>query len=342
MHPDDDQPAASSRASSAVFDDDFAPSLHDFRMGDDAATTPVYPHENAGSLSIAPNHQSPVRSPPRNSIAKNRADLVLNPDRRSRASLYRTHTLRTASSQYAPSQPSLSRSTSYAAHTDRPRSSAMGNDGPSHPYALYSQSGVRPSLAISTHSSFTPSSLRPPNGIYDPAVPPAHPYGLYPQSFSPDSEHSPSPAPTTNQIGFPGRRVDIRGEEHSTQWVDGHAEQLPAYSRYPDENEKDYAAISNSPASPSFSHRSDEDLVVNSQPIAGSSSTTDPERYPSPTDPLPSTPVAEKSSRKRRSTKVCGSRIPLWWLLIVVGLLVVIGGILGGVLGGIAAKDRER
>jgi hypothetical protein len=76
---------------------------------------------------------------------------------------------------------------------------------------------------------------------------PAHPYAMYSQSGL-DDEPSPEPMPpvlppiqTAMPVGFPGlnagyhRVLGPDGEEQDIIGPDGHTEQLPPYSRYPDE-----------------------------------------------------------------------------------------------------------
>lgn len=65
---------------------------------------------------------------------------------------------------------------------------------------------------------------------------PAHPYALYPQDVSVAAIAVPEPV----HVGFPGhlqqfqRGIGPEGEEQDIVGTDGHAEQLPPYSRYAD------------------------------------------------------------------------------------------------------------
>ncbi|KAK4154337.1 hypothetical protein C8A00DRAFT_14505 [Chaetomidium leptoderma] len=111
----------------------------------------------------------------------------------------------------------------------------QGPSGPSHPYQMYQQN-VRPARTLSMATSSTmpvsESSYRGPRG-------PSHPYGLYAQSggIEPDAVQ-----PAAIPLGFRGlpdqyqRRVGPDGEEIGDMiGPGGHTEQLPPYTRYPDE-----------------------------------------------------------------------------------------------------------
>ena len=113
--------------------------------------------------------------------------------------------------------------------------------GPSHPYGMYPQNTMARSSSVATAStaqqSDRPMSLQRP----------VHPYAMYSQSGL-DDEPPPEPMPpvlppvqTAMPVGFPGlnagyhRVLGPDGEEQDIIGPDGHTEQLPPYSRYPDE-----------------------------------------------------------------------------------------------------------
>tara|TARA_R110002003_G_scaffold44_4_gene3206 strand:+ start:10299 stop:11597 length:1299 start_codon:yes stop_codon:yes gene_type:complete len=93
--------------------------------------------------------------------------------------------------------------------TDRPPHRPMSLQRPTHPYAMYSQSGLDEGL----HE--------------EPAVEPAHP--------------PVPPIQTAIPLGFPGlsagyhRVLGPDGEEQDIIGPDGHTEQLPPYTRFPEE-----------------------------------------------------------------------------------------------------------
>jgi hypothetical protein len=114
--------------------------------------------------------------------------------------------------------------------------------GPSHPYGMYPQHTVGRTSSVVTAStvrqSQRPMSLRGP----------AHPYAMYSQSGldndDPPEElvHPPvPPIQTVIPVGFPGlsagyhRVLGPDGEEQDIIGPDGHTEQLPPYTRYPEE-----------------------------------------------------------------------------------------------------------
>ncbi|KAF2633641.1 hypothetical protein BU25DRAFT_356183 [Macroventuria anomochaeta] len=115
--------------------------------------------------------------------------------------------------------------------------------GPSHPYGMYPQHTMDRSNSIATASTGTqdrPMSIQRP----------AHPYAMYSQSGLDDEtpiQTMQAIQPTVPQIqtampvGFPGlnngyhRVLGPDGEEQDIIGPDGHTEQLPPYSRYPDE-----------------------------------------------------------------------------------------------------------
>jgi hypothetical protein len=92
------------------------------------------------------------------------------------------------------------------------------------------------SWSISTDATF----VRAESPYQGPAGP-SHPYRIYPQNTVPEADAAPAQSPLV-MIGFPGlnnnyrRRLGPDGEEAADIiGQDGHTEQLPPYSKYPDE-----------------------------------------------------------------------------------------------------------
>lgn len=121
----------------------------------------------------------------------------------------------------------------------RSESPYRGPTGPSHPYNMYNQdSRLARTASIATTSTM---SAPPQEMSYTGPSGPTHPYGMYPQStVSSDSDHLPVAPPIP--VGFPGlnneyqRRLGPEGEEAADLiGPDGHTEQLPPYTKYPDE-----------------------------------------------------------------------------------------------------------
>jgi hypothetical protein len=111
----------------------------------------------------------------------------------------------------------------------------QGPTGPSHPYQLYSQN-VR---SARTLSMVTSSTSPPSESSYHGPAAPSHPYGLYPQG---DGIDSAAAQPSAIPLGFRGlphqyqRRPGPAGDgTGDIIGPDGYTEQLPPYTRYPDE-----------------------------------------------------------------------------------------------------------
>ncbi|KAK8097906.1 uncharacterized protein PG998_013392 [Apiospora kogelbergensis] len=139
--------------------------------------------------------------------------------------------------------PALVRTSSGSTSTSgavRPESPYEGPSGPSFPYQMYPQN-VRLARTASVTTASTAavsevSSYHGPRG-------PTHPYQMYPQNTVPgveSTEDRVTPAPIP--VGFPGatdqyqRRIGPDGEEIADMiGPDGHTEQLPPYTRYPEE-----------------------------------------------------------------------------------------------------------
>ncbi|TVY67467.1 hypothetical protein LSUE1_G008786 [Lachnellula suecica] len=122
----------------------------------------------------------------------------------------------------------------------RPESPYRGPAGPSHPYQMYPQeSRLARTASIATTSTAAPMTER----SYAGPSGPTHPYGMYPQNIVPEAESTRSPSPAAPvPVGFPGlnnnyqRRLGPDGEEIADIiGPDGHTEQLPPYTQYPDD-----------------------------------------------------------------------------------------------------------
>ena len=245
------------------------------------------------------------------------------------------------------------------ARTNSPRFAASG---PSHPYGMYPQGTAGRSSSIRSSSIIQPaqrqSSLR---------REPQHPYTLYPQGVADDLDdedeeripHIPVP------VGFFGRgqnyqrQVGPDGEEQDIIGEDGHAEQLPPYTRYPDEMpEKLPLMLPNSLHSRAPVAGTDPGMPLMHTPLQ-------PSRMPEPmtdgsnlallhsrtsSDSVPPSEEnlstgtrkswSEKSWKEKRKTKFCG--VPFLWIVIVLASLAFITALLGGVIGGfVAGKEHS-
>lgn len=270
----------------------------------------------------------------------------------------------------------LSTASSFATFDDS-GPSCRGEGGPSHPYHLFPQAGVprQPSLSHSTLSRQRPS-------LYTPSQP-AHPYGLYQQTSFPvgDSEAAIVPA---IPVGFPGRpgnfgrQIGPDGEDQGIVGPDGHTEDLPPYSKYPDAPTVKpvcaaaAAAAPISPVSPvdgpstvSRAIPSSQDELVS--PIVPADNSSSLPQGPLP-PPVPRAIPSQSSNRdlqtrsprssgysikdekawrdktwrEKRRTRVCGGRLPIWALLVAISILLFIVILAGGVIGGLLAVGKSR
>jgi hypothetical protein len=117
--------------------------------------------------------------------------------------------------------------------------------GPSHPYGMYPQDTM-----ARTNSTATTATERQPHRSMS-LQRPTHPYAMYSQSGLDNGlDDEPPPEPSRPLVppvqaaiplGFPGlgtgyhRVLGPDGEEQDIIGPDGHTEQLPPYTRYPDE-----------------------------------------------------------------------------------------------------------
>lgn len=115
----------------------------------------------------------------------------------------------------------------------------QGPSGPSHPYQMYSQN-TRPTRTMSVATSSTVPTARP-ESEYSGPTGPSHPYSMYPQN--PIEVPTSQPAVPAIPVGFTNvpdmyqRRLGPEGEEVAAMiGPDGHTEELPPYTRYPDEH----------------------------------------------------------------------------------------------------------
>jgi len=250
---------------------------------------------------------------------------------------------------------------------NRPSSSASSAYDATSPYhARISRISFsyprRPSTALSSH-----------------AIRPVHPYALYRQTtFEEEADEPVSPvtaAPITSApVGFPPnsanfrRRVGPNGEELDIVGPDGHLEQLPPYSRYPQAGPiRKEAVESPVPAT------AGESSSANSQPVQGPSQINDPsiargQSPPTQSSPQSQTPpptsqqseprdsrtlrssassLAEMkdneqaANQKKKQRLLCGA-VPLWAVLLFAFLCIFLAVIAGGVIGGMLSQQRQR
>ncbi|KAI7668014.1 hypothetical protein KC322_g16500 [Hortaea werneckii] len=354
-----------------VFDDEFAedfdgvadgfrPSDHDRDAEDEVEEQPVRTvsaHYASGSVSPAissrrPSHNSTRKVRP---YADNPFSSPDDGDERSPSMTFEPdHTAHRSISSASSAQ---------FARTGSPRFGA----GPSHPYAMYPQGTLNRMSSVTTEST-----ARVPTREPSIRGGPQHPYTLYPQGVAEDEDDvvPQNPVPVGfglgqsyhRQLGPDGEDADIIGE-------DGHTEQLPPYTRYPEDGPEKMPLLV--PEAPTALH--------SRAPVAGTDPTMDlmhnslrpqapPQQRPqsmmdqsalngarapsvsnielmdsssgSGADSLKSQKSwKEKSWKEKRKTKFLG--IPLWWYLLVAGVLSFIVAVLGGVIGGFLRNQKN-
>lgn len=234
----------------------------------------------------------------------------------------------------------------------QPLTPYAGATGPSHPYGMYPQIGVGRSPSVTTTSTERPLD-RP---LVD-TNPPQHPYAMYPQNVVAADSLDEASIP----LGFLGHTLGYRQPALRSTGTDiadivgpdGHAEQLPPYSRYPDGGAAKAVAAGIETATEPIVVQDDFTEPERRQqlPISETSSRTlVPEEsgagsVRSSTAATPATGLMafeEKLQRKGKQRVCCG--LPVWTLVlvgVVVLILACIGGAIGGVLGARKAATQS-
>lgn len=193
--------------------------------------------ESSGTTSTptsAPLNRSSISKPPRG-----RDSLILRHD----GNMGHVAASRPQQPQQPPLQPAMDRSSMIS--TASSEAAFFISDGPyrgptapSHSYSFYPQN-ARPARTMSIATTSTVPTTRP-ESEYNGPTGPSHPYSLYPQM--PLEEATPEPAVPAIPVGFTTaadqyqRRLGPEGEELADIiGPDGHTEELPPYTRYPDE-----------------------------------------------------------------------------------------------------------
>jgi hypothetical protein len=353
-----------------VFDDEFE--VEDFDLVADGFR-PGQSHDRDERQAGASEEAEPVRTvsaqyargsiiapPSRDSTRKSRGqeNPFVSPEDEEELPLERT-----PSGNFIPQRSVSSASSSQFASTDSVR---FGAAGPSHPYGMYPQGTVARTPSAATQSTARPS--RHSTTRYAPG--PQHPYALYPQGVGDDlddADTAQNPVP----VGFLGqgqafqRRRGPDGEEQDILGDYGHLEQLPPYTRYPEDG-PEKAPLLDVPSPPTALHSRAPVLgtdpamsLMHNQMLPAQQSMTDESNLQrqnsrlsrltgdeeSPVDASASDSLltkkswSDKSWHEKRKTRFFG--VPCWWSLVVVGVIVFIGAILGGALGGFAAGQKS-
>ncbi|ORX98747.1 hypothetical protein BCR34DRAFT_628309 [Clohesyomyces aquaticus] len=369
-HADDEQkplPPAAANANPNVFDDEYAvdPAEDEFMPGISDGFRPMTNGASGDRHSnIRPRDPSPARPAfsPQNSIE---TDLRRFASRNStaKAPCHReslshdarhpsgTHT-RGIGSQSTPLQHRVSVSSTGSFATMARSESPLGT-GPSHPYGMYPQNTM-----ARTSSVTTSSTAQPPRRSVS-LQQPTHPYGLYPQNVVEDPVDPPVPAaPPVIPVGFPGlntgyhRQIGPDGEEQDIVGPDGHTEQLPPYSRYPEEGPTKAALAAEASSTPV------ESVPSVPAPLAASNDALiTPVEHPAPPpEEPPRDPPASRelqaseqgASEKQdpkpakgwTSRKLWG-KVPLGVAVVLLILVLVFAIILGAAIGTFVAKNKD-
>ncbi|TVY20080.1 hypothetical protein LARI1_G001371 [Lachnellula arida] len=248
-----------------------------------------------------------------------------------------------------PALPMRSSSVSTDVPYVRAESPYRGPAGPSHPYQMYPQE----SRLARTASIATTSTAAPPVTERSYAGPsgPTHPYGMYPQNIVPEGESTDTPTPAASvPVGFPGlnntyqRRLGPDGEEIADIiGPDGHTEQLPPYTQYPDEalarKTRPTVAV---PAAVPVAGAGGIGLATRNPEFSSQENLNSPQSRRSVMSDLSSHPVNTaamtvsekpelKNWQKFAKKKLCGI-VPVWVLVLVAAVLIIFVIILATVL----------
>ncbi|KAF2206002.1 hypothetical protein GQ43DRAFT_384796 [Delitschia confertaspora ATCC 74209] len=239
--------------------------------------------------------------------------------------------------------------------------------GPSHPYGMYPQNTVARSASVTTSSAgrqpHRSSSVQRP----------MHPYGMYRQNVveSPDEPSpapapspAPVPAPVAIPVGFPGlstgyhRQIGPDGEEQDIIGPDGHTEQLPPYTRYPEEGHTKTAMAAEGSATPVVT-------PVPAPPVIPLPIDSPPVEVPPPAsqersraaddnirDASPDSSNSEEQGLsekiepkptgwKRWSNKKLWGKVPLGLIILLFVLVIVFAIILGAAIGTVVGKAKK-
>ncbi|KAG6008861.1 hypothetical protein E4U21_003672 [Claviceps maximensis] len=383
MQPDETNSGLERRASTAENsvrqseDDDFDFDFSLYAVADgfrpstspdaDGTSTPVSSSLRLDSSQLSDNSPSTasaaaVAAPPKGTSGLNRPSSTSKPHPRLHDSL----TLRNDGLSSTRNEQASSSSSS-----TQPDFQYPGAIQPSHPYQAYPQR---------THSNAT--STEPPNNVeaYGGPRGPTHPYAMYIQNTATSEEPSHQPIP----VGFNGmgneyrRQLGPDGEEAGDLIGPlGHLEELPPYTRYPNEAyvpkpATEIAAVT--PITPDHNAMRDVALTTSSsaRPIPGAGgiglATRNPE-FSSTEDDLPGAPqrtgsvrsvpsvesyhqvngaarnLTEKPAQgkwQQRAKKKLWGVVPYWAICLLLSGIIILGIVMGTVIGTIVSRQRDR
>ena len=235
----------------------------------------------------------------------------------------------------------------------RTQSPYQGATGPSHPYGMYPQDiGMTRTPSVATNST-----VGMPERSYVRAHGPTHPYGMYSQNTVPEGDVSPIVVENPSiPVGFPGlaqnyqRRLGPEGEEAADIiGPDGHTEQLPPYTRYPDgiAPKPTPPAMTNTFMAPVNPETSQDTLQSTQSPLSATRSNAS--EASGTRLNVAAADAANQSdesgSFKERWTekgkrRMCHGKLPMWLVVVIVIVLVFAGALLGGIIGRVIGRRR--
>jgi hypothetical protein len=244
------------------------------------------------------------------------------------------------------------------ARTDSPRFGA----GPSHPYGMYTQGTMPRSPSVTTAASTVRQSYS--HGR------PQHPYAMYPQGVEEDLDDDDQIMPNPVPVGFPGlgqnytRRIGPDGEDQGIVDEDGHTEQLPPYSRYPEDGPEKMPLLPPTLHSRAPVAGTDPGMALMHTTLLPTQTPVPPQQSMSDESALARHSTAhslarmtssssegtilkswqektwkEKTWKEKRKTRFCG--VPFWWILLTICVIAFITAVLGGVIGSFVAGGKH-
>lgn len=251
------------------------------------------------------------------------------------------------------SGPQRTLSTSSTFIMPRTQSPYQGATGPSHPYGMYPQDiGMTRTPSTATHST-----IGMPERSYARTNGPAHPYGMYSQNTVPEGDVSPIAVQNPSiPVGFPGlgqnyqRRLGPEGEEAADIiGPDGHTEQLPPYTRYPDgvAPKPTPPTLTNTIVSPPNPGFSQDTLQSTQSPLSATRSNTSDAsgtRLNVAAAGAANQPDESGSFKERWTEKgkrrMCKGKLPIWLVVVIMIVLLFAGALLGGLIGRVIGRRR--
>ncbi|KAL6854623.1 hypothetical protein J3F83DRAFT_477201 [Trichoderma novae-zelandiae] len=303
-------------------------------------------------LSLEPSHQQPSTSaaskPPPSTPG--RPSSAIKPPRP-----HDSLTLRNDGSNSLQTGPPLSSS---AGMPHGPQGPYQGPTSASHPYEMYLQRTLSDATASTNQPASRPS--------YDGPRGPAHPYALYPQNIVTTGDETPHQIPvgfTTSGHGYQ-RQIGPDGEEAGALVGPlGHTEELPPYTRYPDQGivsktpaaaaavvAEDGMAETESPATETITGAGGIGVATRNPEFSSTEEDLQPSRSRPSTHSRHDINTAAQSSAEKapmtkwqqRAKRKLWGIVPYWAIcLLFIGVLLI-GIILGAVIGSVLSRHKGR